>query len=268
MDALTTDVGDTPAPPPSVDAAATDGHRPLDERIAIGEAQAKNLPLEQIGDPPSRDGRPDILEVLRNEAKGRLSELLPLRHARMAGNPFATLRGTAAIMAADLASRPSTNLIVQLCGDAHLVNFGMYGSPERTLVFDVNDFDETHPDPLPNSLMSTGTETGKGSHSRRVDCCTCRIDRSAECAQAVAIGRRELDQCRVETHLTAREDAWDVGQEDGNEIGQTVVDHPPQTRAGEQRHGTQVAHLSGSGKRHRPFQVEMPKPNVLQVGAP
>jgi len=157
MDAFTTDIAETHPTAPAVDPAATDGHRPLDERIAIGEAQAKNLPLEQIAGPPSRDGRPDILEVLRTEAKGRLSELLPLRYARMASNPFATLRGTAAVMAADLASRPSTNLIVQLCGDAHLVNFGMYGSPERTLVFDVNDFDETHPGPFEWDVLRLAT---------------------------------------------------------------------------------------------------------------
>jgi len=141
MDASPTDTAETPAL--TGEPAAPEGYRSLDERIAVGKAQAQDLPLEQIGDPPSRDGRPDIIEVLRAEAKDRLADLLPLRHARMAVNPFATLRGTAAIMAADLASRSSTNLIVQLCGDAHLSNFGMYGSPERSLVFDVNDFDET-----------------------------------------------------------------------------------------------------------------------------
>jgi uncharacterized protein (DUF2252 family) len=155
MDALPTDITDTPAP--TGEPAASEGYRSLDERIAVGKAQAQDLPLEQIGDPPSRDGRPDIIEVLRAEAKDRLADLLPLRHARMAVNPFATLRGSAAIMAADVASRPSTNLIVQLCGDAHLINFGMYGSPERTLVFDVNDFDETHPGPFEWDVLRLAT---------------------------------------------------------------------------------------------------------------
>ena len=155
MDALPADITDTPAP--AGEPAASEGYRSLDERIAVGKTQAQDLPLEQIGDPPSRDGRPDIIEVLRAEAKGRLADLLPLRHARMAVNPFATLRGTAAIMAADLASRSSTNLIVQLCGDAHLSNFGMYGSPERSLVFDVNDFDETHPGPFEWDVLRLAT---------------------------------------------------------------------------------------------------------------
>jgi len=157
MDAA--DVAETPASPAAIDPgpAPTDGHRPLDDRIAIGEAQAKTLPLEQLGDPPSRDGRPNIIEVLRAEGRERIADLLPLRHARMAGTPFATLRGTAAIMAADLASRPSTGLIVQLCGDAHLCNFGIYGSPERSLVFDVNDFDETHPGPFEWDVLRLAT---------------------------------------------------------------------------------------------------------------
>ena len=143
----------TPAPDP----APKDGRRTLEERIAIGKAQAKALPLEQIGDPPARDGRPDIVEVLRAESRGRIAELLPLRHGRMAEGPFATLRGTAGIMAADLASRPSTDLIVQLCGDAHLANFGIYASPERSLVFDVNDFDETHPGPFEWDVLRLAT---------------------------------------------------------------------------------------------------------------
>jgi len=146
-------VAETPAPDPE----QKEGHRSLDDRIAIGRAQAKDLPLHQIGDPPTREGRPDIIEVLRTQGIGRIAELLPLRHARMAVNPFATLRGTAAIMAADLASRPSTNLFVQLCGDAHLSNFGIYGSPEPSLVFDVNDFDETHPGPFEWDLLRLAT---------------------------------------------------------------------------------------------------------------
>ena len=137
--------------------APTDGHRPLEDRVAIGQSQAAAVPLAQRGDPPGRDARPDIVEVLKAEAQGRIAELVPLRHARMATNPLATLRGTASIMAADLAARPSTGLIVQLCGDAHLSNFGMYGSPERSLVFDVNDFDETHPGPFEWDVLRLAT---------------------------------------------------------------------------------------------------------------
>lgn len=92
--------------------------------------------------------RPDPVAVLERQGRDRLPELLPIRYGRMAASPFAFLRGSAAVMAADLASQPHTGLTVQLCGDAHLLNFGLYASPERALLFDLNDFDETFPGPF------------------------------------------------------------------------------------------------------------------------
>ncbi|MCX5057646.1 MULTISPECIES: DUF2252 domain-containing protein [unclassified Streptomyces] len=92
--------------------------------------------------------RPDPVAVLERQGRDRLPELLPIRYGRMAASPFAFLRGSAAVMATDLASRPHTGLTVQLCGDAHLLNFGLYASPERALLFDLNDFDETFPGPF------------------------------------------------------------------------------------------------------------------------
>ena len=129
----------------------------LDDRMEFGRQQARDLPLAQLGDPPVRERRPDIVEMLRSEGRDRIPELLPLRHARMAACPLATLRGSAASMAATLGSRPSTNLVVQLCGDAHLSNFGIYASPERDLVFDLNDFDETHPGPFEWDVLRLAT---------------------------------------------------------------------------------------------------------------
>ncbi|GAA2520056.1 DUF2252 domain-containing protein [Streptomyces longisporus] len=92
--------------------------------------------------------RADPVAVLQRQGRDRLPELLPIRYGRMTASPFAFLRGSAAVMAADLASRPHTGLTVQLCGDAHLLNFGLYASPERALLFDLNDFDETFPGPF------------------------------------------------------------------------------------------------------------------------
>ena len=92
--------------------------------------------------------RPDPISLLEEQAESRLAELVPIRYGRMLSSPFAFYRGAALVMASDLARGPRTNLIAQLCGDAHLVNFGMYGSPERRLVFDINDFDETLPGPI------------------------------------------------------------------------------------------------------------------------
>mgnify|MGYP006281684271 CR=1 FL=1 len=92
--------------------------------------------------------RPDPIDLLLAQEQGRLDWLLPVRHSRMALSAFAFYRGTAAVMAADLARQPHSGVMVQLCGDAHLLNFGFYGSPERQLLFDLNDFDETHPGPF------------------------------------------------------------------------------------------------------------------------
>ena len=92
--------------------------------------------------------RPDPLDLLEQQEAQRLPWLLPVRHSRMAESPFAFFRGAAVVMAADLGRRPHSGLIVQLCGDAHLLNFGFYASPERQLLFDINDFDETHPGPF------------------------------------------------------------------------------------------------------------------------
>ncbi|MFJ6619219.1 DUF2252 domain-containing protein [Kitasatospora sp. NPDC091335] len=96
---------------------------------------------------PAAD-RPDPLGVLERQGEDRVAGLLPIRHGRMADSPFAYLRGAAAVLAADLGALPNTGLTVQLCGDAHLLNFGVYASPERALLFDVNDFDETFPGPF------------------------------------------------------------------------------------------------------------------------
>jgi hypothetical protein len=92
--------------------------------------------------------RPDPLQLLSEQEATRLPWLVPVRRSRMAENPFAFFRGAAAVMAADLSRQSQSNQMVQLCGDAHLLNFGFYASPERSLLFDINDFDETHPGPF------------------------------------------------------------------------------------------------------------------------
>jgi len=96
---------------------------------------------------PPQD-RPDPVAVLEEQAKTRVPDLMPIRYGRMAASPFAYFRGAAAPMAWDLAHTPTTGIRVQACGDAHLLNFGMYAAPDRRLVFDVNDFDETLPAPF------------------------------------------------------------------------------------------------------------------------
>ncbi|MET0461253.1 MAG: DUF2252 domain-containing protein [Ilumatobacteraceae bacterium] len=93
-------------------------------------------------------GRRDAVAILEDQARSRVAELVPIRYGRMVATPFAFYRGAAAVMAADLAATPRTGLEVQLCGDAHLSNFGAFAAPDRRLVFSINDFDETLPGPF------------------------------------------------------------------------------------------------------------------------
>ena len=119
-----------------------------DERARQGKAARKLASRSSHGAwIPSAD-RPDPVAVLERQGAARVQELLPIRYARMAASPFSFLRGAAAVMAGDLAVQWHTGLMVQLCGDAHLLNFGLFASPERTLLFDLNDFDETCPGPF------------------------------------------------------------------------------------------------------------------------
>jgi uncharacterized protein (DUF2252 family) len=143
--------------------------------VAAGKAARKRVPRGSLGEFRPAAGR-DPVGLLRSQDAGRVAELVPVRYKRMLLSPLAFYRGAALPMAADLAAGPSPGLTVQLCGDAHLSNFGGFGSPERRLIFDVNDFDETMPGPfdwdvkrLVASLVLAGRENGLGgAKSRRV----------------------------------------------------------------------------------------------------
>ena len=123
-------------------------HPSLEERTAQGlDARERTLPSSHAGWAPATD-RPDPVALIMEQNLRRDADLVPVRHGRMKASPFTFYRGAAAIMAADLEPTPTAGLDVQLCGDAHLSNFGVFGSPERQLVFDINDFDETLPGPF------------------------------------------------------------------------------------------------------------------------
>jgi hypothetical protein len=137
------------------------------ERMAEGKALRDRVPRASHGKWKPPANRPDPMAILKESDRGRLQELLPIRYGRMIQSPFAFFRGAASVMASDLASTPKTGLRVQACGDAHLLNFGGYGSPERRLVFDINDFDETLPAPwewdvkrLAASVVLAGRQIG------------------------------------------------------------------------------------------------------------
>jgi uncharacterized protein (DUF2252 family) len=118
-----------------------------EQRIMAGRALRGRVPRSAHASWQAPDDRPDPIELLEENNRPRLPDLVPVRYGRMLTAPFAFLRGSAVIMASDLASTPDTGLRVQACGDAHLGNFGVFGTPERNLIFDVNDFDETLPGP-------------------------------------------------------------------------------------------------------------------------
>jgi uncharacterized protein (DUF2252 family) len=132
----------------------TSGHHlSLDERRAIGRAARARLRRNEAGD-WNADGRGhDALRTVLAQNAVRAPDLVPIRHGRMAASPWTYYRGAAAVMAADLASRPESGLTVQLCGDAHVLNFGLWATPERQLSFDLRDFDETLPGPFEWDLM-------------------------------------------------------------------------------------------------------------------
>ncbi|MFH9423922.1 DUF2252 domain-containing protein [Streptomyces sp. NPDC017529] len=142
-------------------------HLTPQERAARGRAARRLVPRSRHAEFTPVAGRPDPVDVVERQSASRLPELVPIRYGRMLESPFRFFRGAAAIMAGDLAGMPSTGLKAQLCGDAHLLNFRLLASPERHLMFDVNDFDETLPGPwewdvkrLSASLVVAGRANG------------------------------------------------------------------------------------------------------------
>jgi uncharacterized protein (DUF2252 family) len=140
------------------------------ERAKRGKLARRNLAL---GEHARVGGEAvDVVALLRADDRGRVPELVPIRHGRMLASPFAYYRGSAAVMASDLAALPDSGLRAQLCGDAHLANFGVFATPERRLVFDVNDFDETLPGPFEwdvKRLTASIALAGRANGHRRRD---------------------------------------------------------------------------------------------------
>jgi uncharacterized protein (DUF2252 family) len=119
----------------------------VDQRIARGRTARAEVPRSAHGRWVPAPDRPDPVALLEEQAASRVPQLVPVRYGRMLVSPFTFYRGAALIMASDLAATPASGVTVQLCGDAHLSNFGLFGTPERQMIFDINDFDETLPGP-------------------------------------------------------------------------------------------------------------------------
>src|SRR5271165_167179 len=150
------------------------------ERVASGKAARARATRDSQAEFSPGPERPDPVALLEEQASTRVPELVPIRYGRMAASPFGFYRGAALIMASDLAAEAHSGLHVQLCGDAHALNFGVFATPERNLVFDVNDFDETLPGPfewdvkrLTASLVVGGRDRGFTRRQRRETVLAC-----------------------------------------------------------------------------------------------
>src|SRR5436309_12696804 len=197
-------------------AAASVPHLTVAERVARGKAARAEVPRSSHATftPPS--DRTDPVELLEGQAKARVPELVPIRYGRMLLSPFTFYRGAARVMAHDLAGTPRSGLTVQCCGDAHLSNFGVFASPERALVFDLNDFDETLPGPwewdvkrLSVSMLIAAINNGYSVKDReRIVLATVSAYRTAMTAFA---GLNHLEVCYA--HLDSESALQELGPE-------------------------------------------------------
>ena len=149
-------------------------HLTVGERVARGKAARREVPRSSHAGFTPGPSRPDPVALLERQAVSRVAELVPIRYGRMLVSPFTFYRGAALIMAADLAGTPRSGITTQVCGDAHLMNFGVFATPERQMEFGINDFDETFPGPwewdvkrLAASFAIAGRDNGYPAKERR-----------------------------------------------------------------------------------------------------
>jgi uncharacterized protein (DUF2252 family) len=194
----------------------------LTERAARGKAERKLVPLSAHGEWQPSSDRPDPVSLLEEQATTRVPELVPIRYGRMLVSPFTFYRGAAYLMASDLVKMPRTSLSVQLCGDAHLSNFGVFAAPDRRLVFSVNDFDETLPGPfewdvkrLVASFAVAGRDRGFDAKQRKsINLATARSYREAMSDMAqmkrLDVWYARLDIETIEAHVRSQMKSGEV----------------------------------------------------------
>ncbi len=173
--------------------------------LEAGRALRAGVPRRAHGQWRASPGRPDPLEILAQSDSNRLPELVPVRNGRMMASPFAFYRGSPAVMAADLSRTPSTGIKLQICGDAHLHNFGTFATPERNQVFDLNDFDETQPGPwewdvkrLAASLVVAARTAALSDGDGRAAVRGCAEEYRAEMARMAQLSAFEVWQSRLD----------------------------------------------------------------------
>src|SRR5215472_17608968 len=182
------------------------------ERAARGKAERAEVPRRVHGEWAVAPGRPDPVGLLEEQATTRVPELVPIRYGRMLVSPFTFFRGAAYLMASDLSDGPRTGLHAQLCGDAHLSNFGTFAAPDRRLVFSINDFDETLPGPFEWDLKRLVASFEVAGRDRRFDDkaragINATVSRSYREAMREFASMRNIDvwYARVDVEQTANE---------------------------------------------------------------
>jgi len=188
------------------------------ESLAAGKVLRDKVPRDHHGAWKPSAKRRDPIAVLEESNRDRMPELVPIRYGRMLRSPFTFLRGSAGLMAYDLATRPSTGLRVQACGDCHLLNFGMFATPERNLVFDINDFDETLPAPWEWDVKRLGASFAVAARDRRFSDEEAR-GAAVTCARAYRVHLRE---CSKKSPLEVWYEHLDL---------QSLIDEAPNAKA-------------------------------------
>ena len=188
-------------------------HFTPEERAARGKAERLEVPRSRNAEWEPSANRRDPLDLLEEQAASRIPELIPIRHGRMLASAFAYFRGAAYPMAADLAVTPRTGLHVQLCGDAHLSNFGSFASPDRRIIFSVNDFDETLPGPFEWDVKRLATSFEVAGRERDFDDATRRTAVLATVsayrrAMAEFAAMRHIDLWYVRLDMTDLDERW------------------------------------------------------------
>jgi len=190
-------------------------------RLAAGRSARREVPVESHAELPAADGRRDPVDILVAQAATRLPDLLPIRYGRMLVSPFTFFRGAAAVMAADLARTRSSGLSCQVCGDAHLSNFGVFASPERRLVFDINDFDETYPGPWEWDVKRLAASLAIAARGNGVG----RKQRATVVLSAVSRYRQAMNRFAGQSNL----DVW-YARADADEVKAVLKDYLGKSR--------------------------------------
>ena len=229
------------------------------ERAAAGKAVRKTRPRSSLGKYSPSAQRPNPVQTLAAQEVERIPGLLPLRHQRMSTDPFAFLRGAAAVMANDLGSMPNTGLTVQLCGDAHLSNLGLFAGPDRQLIFDLNDFDETNPGPFEWDVMRLATSfqvaAQTAGHPKKFAATLPRTVATAyRQAMTAFAGMNDLDLWYYRIDATLLEQ-W--AQESGSKAGQRAVRKTTEAATAKDRWSA-VAKLTEIVDGHRRFKDQPP----------